>query len=157
VGGPLAAGWVTATVIALTMHGFWWPGRQTVVVLPLAAVAVTWWASERLLAVGALVGALTWWWLVVDGLRGRLTFVYAFERTGAPLYRLVRPLLPDLHRAGTTDAMGLAAWTLVAGALVVAGWRSGRADQRADEDAAAGEGAHADHPVADLDGDGAVR
>ncbi|HYD09627.1 MAG TPA: hypothetical protein VEA78_05940, partial [Acidimicrobiales bacterium] len=28
------AGWLTATFVALTMHGYWWPGRQTVVVLP---------------------------------------------------------------------------------------------------------------------------
>ncbi len=35
---PLLAGWATATWVALTMQGFWWPGRQLVVVLPLAVV-----------------------------------------------------------------------------------------------------------------------
>jgi hypothetical protein len=37
---PLAAGWLTATFVALTMHGWWWPGRQIVVVLPLAVIAI---------------------------------------------------------------------------------------------------------------------
>ena len=32
---PLAGWMVTATFVALTMHGWWWPGRQVVVVLPL--------------------------------------------------------------------------------------------------------------------------
>ena len=44
---PLAAGWLTATFVALTMHGWWWPGRQTVVVLPFAVLAVAWWAGRR--------------------------------------------------------------------------------------------------------------
>ena len=48
---PLAAGWAVATWAALTMHGFWWPGRQVVVVLPLAAggdavVACTPWPAR---------------------------------------------------------------------------------------------------------------
>ena len=35
--GPLAAGWLVATFVALTMQGWWFGGRQVVVVLPLAA------------------------------------------------------------------------------------------------------------------------
>jgi len=42
---PLAAGWLVATFLALTMHGWWFPGRQVVVVLPLAALAVACWAG----------------------------------------------------------------------------------------------------------------
>jgi hypothetical protein len=42
---PLAAGWLVATFVALTMHGWWSPGRQVVVVLPLAVLAVAWWAG----------------------------------------------------------------------------------------------------------------
>ncbi|HYN99967.1 MAG TPA: hypothetical protein VEU28_09880, partial [Actinomycetota bacterium] len=38
---PLAAGWLNATFLALTMHGWWWPGRQVVVVLPAAVLAIT--------------------------------------------------------------------------------------------------------------------
>ena len=43
---PLAAGWANATWIALTMHGWWWPGRQTVVVLPCLVLATCWWVGE---------------------------------------------------------------------------------------------------------------
>jgi hypothetical protein len=45
--GPLLAGWLVASFVALTMHGWWFPGRQVVVVLPLAAVAVAWWAGPE--------------------------------------------------------------------------------------------------------------
>jgi hypothetical protein len=45
VAAPLAAGWLVATFVALTMHGWWFPGRQVVVVLPLAVLAVAWWAA----------------------------------------------------------------------------------------------------------------
>ncbi len=37
---PLLTGWLTATFVASTMHGWWWPGRQLVVVLPLAVIAI---------------------------------------------------------------------------------------------------------------------
>ena len=36
----IAAGWLNATFVALTMHGYWVPGRQIVVVLPLAALGL---------------------------------------------------------------------------------------------------------------------
>ena len=45
VAAPLAAGWLVATFVALTMHGWWFAGRQVVVVLPLAALAVAWWTG----------------------------------------------------------------------------------------------------------------
>ena len=31
---PALAGWFVATFVALTMHGWWWPGRQVVVIAP---------------------------------------------------------------------------------------------------------------------------
>ena len=66
---PLLAGWLNATFVALTMHGWWWPGRQVVVVLPCVVLAVAWWAATRPLAVRALavlgaVGASVFVWLV---------------------------------------------------------------------------------------------
>jgi hypothetical protein len=42
---PLAAGWATATWVALTMHGYWWPGRQLVAVLPLGVLAILAWLA----------------------------------------------------------------------------------------------------------------
>ncbi len=41
----LAAGWASATWLAQTMHGWWWPGRQLVVVLPAAVLLVACWAG----------------------------------------------------------------------------------------------------------------
>ena len=53
---PLAVGWLVATYLALTMHGWWFPGRQVVVVLP-----------ARRAGHPGLVGRLApagggWWW-----------------------------------------------------------------------------------------------
>ncbi|GAA2848671.1 hypothetical protein GCM10010517_05960 [Streptosporangium fragile] len=102
---PLAAGWLTATFVALTMNGYWWPGRQLVVVLPLALLLVlvllaarpgrTRWAA---LALG-LAGTVDYAWLLADGYARRITWVSGFEQAGSPLYRLLRPVLPD-YRLG---------------------------------------------------------
>ena len=35
---------LVATFVALTMQGWWFPGRQVVVVLPAAVLAIAWWA-----------------------------------------------------------------------------------------------------------------
>ena len=88
------AGWLTATFVALTMHGYWWPGRQTVVVLPVAVILVVRWVSDaRVLWAGLVWGAVTWWWLVADGMAERITWVREFWDTGAPTHRVLRPLL----------------------------------------------------------------
>ena len=54
---PLAAGWFVATFLALTMQGWWFPGRQLVVVLPLAAIAIAWWVRAGGRAAGRGRGA----------------------------------------------------------------------------------------------------
>jgi len=98
---PLAAGWLTATFVALTMHGYWWPGRQVVVVLPLALLVVLCWlarSGSRLRAVAATMaaaGVLTYGWLLADGYARAITWVSGFAEVGAPTHRLLRPLLPD--------------------------------------------------------------
>jgi hypothetical protein len=61
--------------------------------------------------------------------------------------RGLRPLLPDLASPGWLDEVRWAAWVVAAAVLVASGWR------RQDEDAAAGEGAEADHPLVDADRD----
>jgi hypothetical protein len=125
----LLAGWLNATFVALTMQGWWWPGRQVVVVLPLAVLAVAWWAAQWsparvLLLVGGALGALTYLWLLVEGWTGRINLVVDFESTTAPVVQLLRPLLPDLrlHPAGTEVL--LTAWIAVLGLLAVGGWRT---------------------------------
>lgn len=126
---PFAAGWLNATFVALTMQGWWWPGRQVVVVLPLAVLAVAVWAARVTAARAALVaglalGALTYVWLLVEGLQERLTLVVDFERTTAPVVRALRPILPDLRLQPAGTGWLLAAWIVVLAAAALLGWRS---------------------------------
>ncbi|MEV4896538.1 hypothetical protein AB0K48_44980 [Nonomuraea sp. NPDC055795] len=101
---PLAAGWLTATFAAVTMHGFWWPGRQLVVVLPLALILILCWLDRTWKRVAAaalgLSGVLTYAWLVADGLAGRLTWVSGFQEVASPVYQAVASVLPDYRRPG---------------------------------------------------------
>jgi hypothetical protein len=129
-----AAGWLTATFVALTMHGFWWPGRQVVVVLPVLVLLIARWADERLLAAGLVAGAAIWWWFVA----GDSTYVVHWRS----LDGLRHVLVP------ANDDARLSAWAVVAVALVVLGGRH--------EDAGRGERADAGDSVADADRDGAV-
>lgn len=97
---PLAAGWLTATFVALTMQGWWFPGRQVVVVLPLAVLAIAA-AAERLPALRlwlAVLGALGVWsygWLVGAAALGRITWIFDFYRVPDPWYRAWSALLPN--------------------------------------------------------------
>jgi len=132
---PLVAGYLNATFLALTMHGYWWPGRQLVVVLPLAALVVAWWlarhgAAVRLGAVGAAAaGVLTYGWLLADGRARRVTWVTGFETVGSPAYRVVRPLLPDYRHLGAGTWARHAGWILVLGLLAVVGWWTARPEE----------------------------
>jgi hypothetical protein len=136
---PFVVGWCTATFVALTMHGWWWPGRQTVVVLPCAVLAVAWWANRyeparALVVVGGVLGALVAAWTVGDVLAGHMTLVVDFARTTNPVYRAWRLVLPDglLHPAGT-GALRVA-WIVAFGLLAWWGVRSvrPRVDARTD-------------------------
>ncbi|HEV2757372.1 MAG TPA: hypothetical protein VG318_16525 [Actinomycetota bacterium] len=128
---PLAAGWLNATFVALTMHGWWWPGRQVVVVLPLVVVAIAAWAAESrrhvtsLAALGVL-GIATYAWLTVEALSRRLTIVVDFYETANPLYRAWSLLLPD-YRVVTGMTWALhALWIAAAAAGTWWGARSTR-------------------------------
>jgi hypothetical protein len=123
---PLAAGWATATWVALTMHGWWWPGRQVVVVTPCLVLAVAWWAGRvrsvrPLVAAAGALGALTWAWLVAEVLRHQRTLIVDFEQTGNPWYRVWRAVLPDYRNPGLDDWLLQALWlALLAAAALVA-------------------------------------
>lgn len=111
----IGAGWATATWPALTMHGWWWPGRQVVPVLPLAAVAVAVGVDRvgrRLSAVlaGLGLGLASWLWLVVEASTGRRTLVVDFEETANPWYGLWRLALPDHRVYDTGDKALTALW-----------------------------------------------
>jgi hypothetical protein len=126
---PLVAGWVNATFVAQTMHGWWSPGRQVVVVVPTLVLAVAWWvgrvkAMRRPLAVLALVGAINWMWLVVEASTGRRTLVVDFFDTVNPLYRAWALLLPDGRLGSALDVAGFVVWGALVVGLAVVGWRS---------------------------------
>lgn len=122
---PLLAGWVNATFVALTMHGWWWPGRQVVVVLPCVVLAVTWFASTRpavrrvLVALG-LFGASVYAWLVAQAVFGDLTIVVGFEGVTHPLVRALRALLPDYRERAAADWALHGAWLLAIAATAIA-------------------------------------
>lgn len=154
---PLAAGYATATWVALTMHGWWWPGRQTVVVLPLVVLAAASFVDGRSARIRAVVltgaiGALTWLWLTVEATHGSITLIVDFFDTANPWIRGWRELLPDERAGGPGTGLRNVSWALLLAAGAAWGWRSAGAD----EDPLAGEGADADGVAVDLDGRGAV-
>lgn len=135
----VAVGWLNASFVALTMHGWWVPGRQVVVVLPLVVLALAalvdaWpWLRGPVAGLGG-VSALTWWWLALESSTGSRTLIVDFAETAAPGYRLFTPIWPDGIRASTGDDLGLLAWAaalLVSAAIAwrIAGRRSSSADR----------------------------
>ena len=123
----VGAAWLNATFVALTMHGWWVPGRQLVVALPLAAVLLAVWADRvprRLWLAAALgaVGIVNWVWLAIEASSGRRTLVVDFFETAAPGFRLIRPILPDGIRSGPADMALLGSWTVIIAAAAFAGW-----------------------------------
>ena len=122
---PLAAGWLNATFLALTMHGWWWPGRQVVVVLPAAVLAIAVWATSagRLWATVTLgtIGVFSLAWLFVEGWRKQLTMIVDFYETTNPLYRSWSRLLPDYAALTAGDWALHAVWVAVALVAAAAG------------------------------------
>ncbi|HVL63813.1 MAG TPA: hypothetical protein VM573_01445 [Actinomycetota bacterium] len=131
---PFAAGWLTATFVALTMHGWWWPGRQVVVVLPAALIAVAAWtrSRRRLAAVVALgaAGIVTYAWFVVEGMARRTTWAVDFYEASVPIYRAWAQLLPAYREPGATTWTLHALWVVVAISLVVWGYRTASSSGR---------------------------
>ncbi|MBW3602539.1 MAG: flippase-like domain-containing protein [Actinobacteria bacterium] len=129
----LAAGWLTAAFVALTMHGWWVPGRQVVVVLPLAVVGVAvlverWrWLLAPLAAASAL-GATSWLWLAREAASGGPTLIVDFAETSAPGYRALAGLFPAGRMGAAADDRGLVIWALLLGGLAVTAWLASRAE-----------------------------
>ena len=130
---PVAAGWATATWVALTMHGYWWPGRQVVVVLPVAVVGLLVWLAQlpsrrtqvpalAASVVLAVAGLTTYVGLLVEGWRGGLTWVFDIATVDAPTYHVLRPMLPDYR--GTDVLLPHLVWVTVLLGLTCLGWSS---------------------------------
>jgi hypothetical protein len=129
---PLAAGWAVATWVALTMQGWWWPGRQVVVVLPLAVLAVAWWAGQvrvvvPVAAAFGAVGAACWVWLLADVvLLDHRRLIIDFARTTNPASRLWALALPELRSPEVGDWLRYSLWAVLAAVGSAVGWRSVR-------------------------------
>src|SRR6185295_10887724 len=108
---PLLVGWATATWVALTMQGYWWPGRQLVVVLPLAVLVILVWLARAGRAVVVTAAALA-----VDDL---------------VLHWPAALLLPDDRDLNTADQVRYAALVVVAATTALLALRTARRSGRA--------------------------
>ena len=121
---PIVTAWFNATFVALTMHGYWFPGRQIVVALPLVVVALAL-AADRcrvmLAATGVLgvLGIASYGWLVRDGLGRTITWVVDFPAVGDPWYRWWSTLLPAYRTMPPGTWLRHGAWLAVLAALVL--------------------------------------
>lgn len=124
---PLLVGWAGATWAAVTMHGYWFPGRHVLHALPLAVVLVLWWVQQRgprLRAVVAAAAGLGIWataGLLSGGLAGDLTFVVDFAGVDHPGYQTWSRLLPDHYARPSGIDASTATWILLAVAAITAG------------------------------------
>jgi hypothetical protein len=124
---PLAAGWLVATYPALTMHGFWWPGRQVVVVLPVALLIILCWLTttgrivRAIAAVLGTAGVFTYACVLADGLTAELTWVNGFQGVDAPVFHALDPVLAN-YGATTSNVV----WLGLTLALLAAGFWTAR-------------------------------
>ena len=123
-----------ATWVAVTMHGWWFPGRHVVHALPCAVLAIAWWLDRlragRLVAwVGVAVGALSTLWLAADAAIGDVTLVFDPWATTNPVLAAMQALTPDLRASELGDRLLAAAWcaVLAIAALLAARTSDGRA------------------------------
>jgi hypothetical protein len=128
---PFAAGWLVATFVAVTMHGWWFPGRQVVVILPLGVLAVAWWVAQvrshaRRLALAwlAALGVWSYSWLVAAAATGAATWIVDFFRTTDPWFQRWRLLLPDYWHVTPQTWMLHAVWLAGLTAVFVGAWRA---------------------------------
>ena len=115
---PLLTGWGIATWIALTMQGFWWPGRQLVVVLPLAVLVILVWLKDgpRRIALGlAALGVVYYGTLLVTGYFGQTRWVLAPD--DLRLHWPAALLLPDDRDLSPADVVRYAIWVAITALL----------------------------------------
>lgn len=126
----IVTGWLVATFVALTMHGWWFPGRQIVIVLPIIVVLIAAWVDEvpttrrRLVVPLGIAGIVAFGFLVGEGLHGRLTWVVDFGSTLNPFYRAVSKVLPGYMAADDLTWILHGAWVATALTLGWLAWRN---------------------------------
>lgn len=122
----VASGWLTATFVAFTMHGWWVPGRQIVVVMPIATLLIAVWLGRfsrpAALALGAIgaIGIVNWLWLALEASNGALRLIIDAPNTANPLPHALMAITPDGMRASATDDVLLVAYGAVL--LATVGW-----------------------------------
>lgn len=130
LGVPLV-GWLVAAFLAQTMHGWWWPGRQVVAVLPALILLLMMWidraaprSSLPFLLIG-VTGVLAFLVLVIEATTGRVTLIVDFMLTANPLYRGWSMVLPDYLVPTDLTWVLHGVWTIGFAALLLAGWLTG--------------------------------
>jgi hypothetical protein len=132
---PLLVGWATATWVALTMQGYWWPGRQLVVVLPLAVLVILVWlarASRAALvaaAVLAAVGLAYYAVLLVTGYFGQTRWVLAPD--DLRLHWPAALLFPDDRDLTVADRVRYVLWVAATALTALLALRTARRCGRA--------------------------
>lgn len=122
-------GWLVATFLAQTMHGWWWPGRQVVVILPALVLLLMVWIDRTpkahlpFLAVGA-IGIVAFLVLAVEATVGRATLIFDFASTSNPLYRAWNMILPDYLAPTPLTWVLHGVWLVVFAGLASYGWVS---------------------------------
>lgn len=126
----LGVAWLNATFVALTMHGWWWPGRQVVVALPIAVLLICHWVAAgrlrpQLFAMVGAAGVFMLGALIVEGLRRNITWIVDFYEIRSPVYRIWQAVLPDYMNVTGATWTFHSLWLLVVLGLVTLGWREG--------------------------------
>lgn len=127
----LGMGWLMATFVALTMHGWWFPGRQVVVVLPLAIILIAAWVDRaarwKLVTAGLLgvLGVVAFAFLLIEGLGTDLTWVVDFATTSDPVYAWMSQVMPDYTTPSSATWILHGVWVGIAVILSWLGWRTG--------------------------------
>lgn len=127
----IAVGWAVATWVALTMHGWWWPGRQITPILPFVVIAITLWVGERSrhlvgVAAATLLGTATWLILAWEASTDQRALIVDFYDVGSPWYQALAATLPDHQRLNDWDSVMTFVWMAILGASVVIAWRGAR-------------------------------
>ena len=110
-------GWAVATWVALTMHGWWWPGRQVVIILPAVIISMSMLAEKfRLwrwfIYLGGISGTAAWVWLAFEATTDRRTLVVDFHETTYPVYQALASVLPDFTNYDQSALLSNTIWLL---------------------------------------------
>ncbi len=134
---PMAAAWLVATFVALTMHGWWSPGRQIVVIVPLGAIALAALVDRHrplrwVAAALGVVGASNWVWLAIEASTDRRTIIVDFYETAAVGYRALEWAFAQGWPSTSSSDAVLSIWSVAIAVSTTAGGLVGLRDRRKD-------------------------